>query len=363
MPAPHAIDPRVGDGPWPRFAFLVPTYNAATTIEPLLDSLARQDRALSFEVVCADDASTDDTRERIARHPVGARLVALATNGGPSIARNEAARASTAELLVFLDADVILEDDTLAKIDAFRRAHPDAGAFHWPMSTRSLVPGLVGLYKTLLDRHMTRTPGGVRRVSFMSARGGLVERGAFFAAGGFDPRYARADIEDWEFSRRLAAHTMILHTDAFAIHHRQPASFAKNFGNYFRRAFLFARLFARDPSFDDYTETTPANSLATVLTLPATMVLATSTAFAALGDHARARACALAGALLLLPFVVVNGGFWLACARHLGVRSLYGLPAFAALRLAFNLAAALGVACAIALWPLGGWPYERRRRA
>lgn len=362
---PRPAAPEEGD-PWPTYAFVFPTYNASAYVGPLLESIFRQDASLDFEVVACDDCSTDDTAALL-EADARVKLVRTPVNSGPSVARNTAAVATTADYLIFLDADVVLEDDTLAQIDAFRQAHPEAGAFHWPMSAAVLAPGLVGLYKTLLDRYMTRVGGsGVRAVTFMSARGGLIRRELFFGAGGYDPRYRRADIEDWEFSRRLTPLTTILHTDAFTIHHHQSPSFRANLRNYFRRAFLFTRLTARSKRLDNYTETTPLNSIATLSTLPALALAALAYPLQlalpevpglTLGGGQLA---GLSGAAFLAAHLLINAPFFGYCVRERGLVGLLLLPCLIALRFVYSLAVACGVATAVALWPLGGWPFEHR---
>lgn len=350
-------DPRTGDGPFPRYAFCFAVYNAVGTIEPLLASLARQrESGIPFEAIACDDCSTDRTPELLAEHD-WLTVVANETNSGPSVARNNAALASTADILIFLDADVVLEPDTLQQIDRFLTEHPDCGAFHWPMSADVLAPGPVGLYKTLLDRHMTRMQRpGTHPATFWSCRGGMIRREHFFAAGGFDPRYRKADVEDWELSRRISQVTTILHTDRFTIKHHQAPDFATNFKNYFRRAFLFLRLLAKSKQMDNYTETTPLNSLATVGTLPGLLGLIAGGLLCGVRlPVAGAIALGVGGAFLLL-FTVVNAGLFLYAARE---RGLAVLPLVFCLRLIFSLAVACGVALAILLWPLGGWPFTQ----
>lgn len=365
MTPPRYVEDARGDAPaegWPRFAFLIPTYNAAETIDGLLDDVAAQHPLAdgAVEVVVADDCSSDDTAARVAARE-GVRLVRLAVNGGPSSTRNAAAVASRADWLIFLDADVRLPADCLARVAAFVADHPDVGAFHWPMTARNMTASLVGLYKTLLDRHMTlKLGGGDVPVTFMSARGGAMRRDVFFASGGFDPTYRRADIEDWEFSRRLAPLTTIIHTDRLAIDHVQAPGLVKNASNYFRRAFLFTRLLARTQRMDNYTETTPLNSIATLGTLPMVLAAAAAPLLEALEQHAAAQlAVGLAGGLLGL-FLLTNVAFFARCVHERGLLGLLLLPPFAALRLLFCLAVAAGVATAVVLWPFGGWPFQRR---
>ena len=94
---------------------VIPVRNGADTLARCLEA-ALASAYPRFEVVVVDDGSTDATAEIAARFPV--KLVRLAAHGGVSRARNAGAAASSGELLVFIDADCLLERNALAVADA-----------------------------------------------------------------------------------------------------------------------------------------------------------------------------------------------------------------------------------------------------
>ncbi|WP_260928048.1 glycosyltransferase family 2 protein [Novosphingobium sp. 9] len=86
---------------------IVPAYNAAQYIEATIAS-ATQQNGCTMEVIVVDDRSTDDTVaivERIAAGDTRVRLIALARNGGPSVARNAGIAAASGRWIALLDAD------------------------------------------------------------------------------------------------------------------------------------------------------------------------------------------------------------------------------------------------------------------
>jgi glycosyltransferase involved in cell wall biosynthesis len=87
-----------------RVSVVIPAYNAESFLPETLDSIAAQTYD-DWEVVVADDASTDRTTEVV--ESLGARfgLVRSVLNEGPAGARNRALRQATGELVAFLDAD------------------------------------------------------------------------------------------------------------------------------------------------------------------------------------------------------------------------------------------------------------------
>jgi glycosyltransferase involved in cell wall biosynthesis len=91
----------------PRISILVPTWNAAATVERALESVLAE-RDVPLEVVVVDDASTDGTADvvaEIATRDPRIVLLTLETNEGVSNARNRGLAAVRGEWLAFLDAD------------------------------------------------------------------------------------------------------------------------------------------------------------------------------------------------------------------------------------------------------------------
>jgi glycosyltransferase involved in cell wall biosynthesis len=90
--------------PGPRVSFVVPAYNEEKCLGATLDAIHESARALAldYEIVVADDASTDATATIAAAR--GARLVSV-ENRQIARTRNAGARASRGERLVFVDAD------------------------------------------------------------------------------------------------------------------------------------------------------------------------------------------------------------------------------------------------------------------
>jgi GT2 family glycosyltransferase len=111
---------------------IVPVYNAQETIVDCLGSLVKQDYPPErFTVIVCDDGSTDATPGLIARFPV---VLLRQGNAGPAAARNAALRAAKGEIVLFLDADCVVEKDWIRSHVA---AHEDAGR-------RGRRPGCVG---------------------------------------------------------------------------------------------------------------------------------------------------------------------------------------------------------------------------
>ena len=92
------------------FSIVIPTYNEENYLPILLDSIKEQDFD-DYEVIVADANSTDRTREIAEEY--GCTVV---EGGLPAVGRNNGANAATGEILLFLDSDLQLTEDYLAKV-------------------------------------------------------------------------------------------------------------------------------------------------------------------------------------------------------------------------------------------------------
>ncbi len=101
----------------PTVDVIMPTYNAAKYLPLAIESVIAQ----TFEdwrILIVDDGSSDNTAEIVASFAerLGPKLKYIQqANGGPSKARNNAIRQSTAEFLAFLDADDIWMPNRLSE--------------------------------------------------------------------------------------------------------------------------------------------------------------------------------------------------------------------------------------------------------
>jgi glycosyltransferase involved in cell wall biosynthesis len=96
-------------------SFILPAYNEEALLPGTLATLFASARALGrpFEVIVADDASTDRTAEIAAA--AGARVVAV-NHRQISATRNAGARAAQGDILVFIDADTLVPEATLRAV-------------------------------------------------------------------------------------------------------------------------------------------------------------------------------------------------------------------------------------------------------
>ena len=109
---------------------VVPTYNRRDLLQFGLRALANQRTpGFTYEVIVCDDGSSDGTQQMcldMARqYPVPLRLLALPHVGGPSASRNEGTMAAGAPVVVYMDDDVVPDDDFVLRHYEFHHKYPD----------------------------------------------------------------------------------------------------------------------------------------------------------------------------------------------------------------------------------------------
>lgn len=112
----------------PRVSLGVPVRNGADTIDRCLESILRQDFG-DFEVIVSDNASTDETCQRVEEFMIRdprIRLIRQVQNVGMIENFNRTAREARGGLFRWLGADDWLEPDYLGSCVSTLDAHPDA---------------------------------------------------------------------------------------------------------------------------------------------------------------------------------------------------------------------------------------------
>jgi glycosyltransferase involved in cell wall biosynthesis len=108
---------------------VVSTYNRSEMLGGALDSVLRQEsRGVSYEVIVADNNSTDGTREVVESYKTewGERLrYVFEPRQGVSYARNAGIAEARGEIIAFADDDVRVSKDWVARIKAAFDEHPE----------------------------------------------------------------------------------------------------------------------------------------------------------------------------------------------------------------------------------------------
>jgi GT2 family glycosyltransferase len=171
--APQAAAPRIG--------VIVPATDGPPTLARCVEAIRN---------------SSDPPEEVIVvTEPAGA---------GPAAARNAGAKRATGDILVFVDADIIVHRDALGRIRETFGRDPSLNALFGSYDDEPGAIGAVSGFRNLLHHHVHQQAGGPAETFWAGL--GAIRRQAFFEVGGFDQsRFSQASIEDVELGMRLVA--------------------------------------------------------------------------------------------------------------------------------------------------------------
>lgn len=206
------------------------------------------DRALAssvpVEVIVVDNASRDGVPQALARDFAGdprVRVVYNRANRGFGPAVNVGARQARGDALLVLNPDCLLAPDTLARLLAVLRAHPEAGILGAvgcaedgtpDPASRRRDPLLARSLNTLLGRAQREgvnvagpIPQATLEVENLSGALLLLPRVVFERLHGFDERYF-LHCEDLDLCRRArdAGYRVLLAGDVRVVHARGGSS-------------------------------------------------------------------------------------------------------------------------------------------
>lgn len=185
----------------PTIAVVLPARDDGDELRACLDALAASDPPPD-EVIIAVDGAEPAVVELAEAH--ADTVVPVRPSRGPTHARNAAARAASADLVLFIAPDVAVHPDTVERARAAFIAVPQADAVIGSYDDAPRSPGLLSRYRHLRDhwvhQHAGRAPDTFWRPC------GAIRRGTFLELGGFDAeRYPTASVEDVELGHRLTA--------------------------------------------------------------------------------------------------------------------------------------------------------------
>jgi len=228
-------------------------YDGARHLPPCLHALRAQGHPID-ELFVVDNASTDTSRELLARDFPDVAVRALEENRGPCPARNRALTEARSDWVLLVDNDAVLAPDALGKLVRALELHPDA-VLAQPRSVFADDPArvhydggalhYVGLFAL---RNFYVPVADAVGTGVVEAEGAvsvalLVHRPTLLAAGGFDERYFIL-FEDLDLSYRLRSrgHVLLSVEDALCHHRGGTAGISFRAGDYpVSRTFLHAR--------------------------------------------------------------------------------------------------------------------------
>ena len=258
----------------PLLSVIVPVYNGTDDLQKCLAALAAS-HSSAFDVLVVDDGSTEPV-EPVA-HAYGFGYIRLDGPQGPARARNLGAAYVNGHYLVFVDADVCVHRDTLARFAAAFIADPTVDALVGTYDEAPTAPNFLSQYKNLFHHYVHQSCDGEIRTFWSGC--GAIRRELFLTCGGFDmQRYRRPAIEDIELGTWLSAagHRIVLDSRIQATHLKRWTLWSLLKTDIFDRGVPWIRLMLRAGTLANTLNVTLTQRLSVLLLyLMALSVLAT----------------------------------------------------------------------------------------
>ncbi|MCL4517127.1 MAG: glycosyltransferase [Firmicutes bacterium] len=177
----------------PLASVIIPTFNRRVILEKSLKSLFRQTcPPARYEIIVIDDGSTDQTRQMVEALQPPCRLeYRHQEHAGPASARNAGVSLANADLLIFIDSDIVVAPEF---VEEHLEAHQAPGVIaHGPV-----------IHTTDLD-HPTDARMKIADISraFFATGNVSIEKARLLEAGLFDEDFREYGWEDLELGYRL----------------------------------------------------------------------------------------------------------------------------------------------------------------
>ncbi|MGA3066400.1 MAG: glycosyltransferase family 2 protein [Tepidisphaeraceae bacterium] len=233
--APKLSSPLTAD-----VSILIVNWNGKEMLRSLLDSIEANRGDLRAQTIVVDNASADASAEMVAEEFPQVRLIRNDQNVGFARANNQAAKLAEAPILILLNNDTVVLDESLQTLVRYLREHPDAIAVGPrtldsngnPHSSGRNLPNLSALLHSV---HLIKWTRGSRRSYRAYREGGrdagregpvpqldaacfAIRRSAFEKCGGFDEGY-EFGVEDVDLCARLAPLGTIYYLPTAQIRH------------------------------------------------------------------------------------------------------------------------------------------------
>jgi GT2 family glycosyltransferase len=256
-----------------RISVIIPVHDGGDAFRACIAGLTACTPA-AHELIVVVDGRSDGSAALASA--AGARVIELATPVGPARARNIGSAAAKGDVLLFVDADVVVPPGLVGRVTAYLQATPGIAAVIGSYDDAPADSGFLSQYRNLLHHYVHQT--GHEEASTFWCGCGAIRRTVFLDAGGFNGGFSDPSIEDIEFGYRLrrTGHRIRLARDLQVTHLKRwtPLSLLRT--DVFARAAPWTRLIIRSRVLpnDLNLKTSSRASVALVFTLAAALVAA-----------------------------------------------------------------------------------------
>lgn len=206
-PAPYpGVDPLV--------SVIIPVSNAAATLEACLDGV-RASTYAPLEVIVVDDHSTDGSY--VVAQRAGVQVISIVPRRGAAFCRNRGTQQAQGEILVFVDADVVLHPDAIQRMVWYlQQQEQQIDAVFGLYTAETPATDLCSRFKNL-QHHYVHLVNAGPATTFWTGCGGIW-RSAFESVGGFDNDIAFMEDINLGYKLTEQGYRIVLVQDVLCTH-------------------------------------------------------------------------------------------------------------------------------------------------
>ncbi len=179
---------------------MIPAYNAEATLISCLYSLRKQ-TAKPSQIILVDDCSTD--RTAAIASDAGIDILSFSERGGPAIARNAGAERAAGDIILFLDADVVVPVDLVERISDCFLSDSSTVAVQTVYSPYCPAEDIISGYQNFYYYHSLTRIKGNSTATFATWCAAIL-RDTFIEIGGFNTSIPEPTVEDEELGYEIA---------------------------------------------------------------------------------------------------------------------------------------------------------------
>ena len=213
----------------PYFSIIIPSYNAEKTLGKCLNAIFNS-RNQNFEVIVVDDDSQDNTIKTA--ESFCCNILRMAKNQGAAAARNLGAKKAKGEVLLFIDSDIEIKNNTLDLIRNSLNKYPVVFGIY---CQKSGVDNLLSLFQNFFA---TKSMQDTKEYTAMFySYCGAIKKKIFEEVGGFNENWFHATFEDVELGLRITekGHQIYLNKN-IKVTHYNIFTFKRFIKNYFYKS-------------------------------------------------------------------------------------------------------------------------------
>jgi glycosyltransferase involved in cell wall biosynthesis len=228
---------------------IIPVYNPNEILKRSLSNLF--DPALNSipkEIILIDDHSKQDLSYLTQRFP-DIHLIRNPENIGPAASRNVGIRASSGDIILFIDADVIISPSIFVKVNEFFYDPANFALVGNVNINSNKEKFTADFFK--LQVHFNFNQCSEKFFTGFNTEFGAIRRSILDSVGFFNEKYKKADVEDFEFGTRLNAKVQISLDNSIEIDHFIDLPTGILLKKSLRRSFFWMEILLRKKSFEN----------------------------------------------------------------------------------------------------------------